>query len=105
MNRMRRAMILAGLPPAGTGTWVYAEDDMPLLRAAEQVVLAEEACESIPRWLPQWLYRRMLGNVMRRWNAANLALFDAQVAAMGESATAGCWMCRLNLPHRVPEQC
>lgn len=85
MNRMRRAMILAGLPPAGTDTRVYTEGDLPLLRAAEQVVLAEEACESIPRWLPPWLYRRMLGNAMRRWNAANLALFDAQVAAMDKS--------------------
>ena len=90
MNRMRRAMILTGLTPAGTDNWgadcwFYTEGDLSLVQAAEQVVLAEEACESIPRWLPPWLYRRMLGNAMRQWNAANLALFDAQVAAMDKS--------------------
>lgn len=48
----------------------------------ERLEEAGQRCGHIPLWLPPWVYKRRLNAAMQEWNEANVALFDAQVAAI-----------------------
>jgi hypothetical protein len=64
-----------------------------LTEALAELADAERACRDAEKRLslPPWIYRKRVDAAMARWTAANLAVFDAQVAGVfdGDPSTLG----------------